>query len=110
MKLLLDVHILGLDQLLLLEDGLQLLVRLLIAQVPDLFLQGFNLGLGPLPDRSLGFSVVCPLLRQLLRGEIGDASRGGGRSAALLGGGGIGVGAGIVDDGVEGRRRMSGGV
>lgn len=79
--------------LLLFQDSLKFLLWLLVLQIPDLFLQCLNLGLGPLPDSSLGFSVICPLLRQLLRREISDAPRGcGGGSAALFGRGAIAVG------------------
>lgn len=73
-ELLLDVLVFGFDELLLLEDGLQLLMGLLIGQVPDAVLQGLNLGLGPLSDRSLCFPIICPFLGQLVRGEVGDAA------------------------------------
>lgn len=73
-EFLLDVLVLGFDQLLLLEDGLQLLMGLLIGQVPDAFLQGFNLSLGPLSDGSLCFPIICPFLRQLVGGEIGNST------------------------------------
>ncbi len=73
-EFLLDVLVLGFDELLLLEDGLQLLMGLLIGQVPDAFLQGLNLGLGPLADGSLCFPIICPFLSQLVGGEVGDAA------------------------------------
>ena len=71
-EFLLDVNILSLDQLLLLEDGLQFLVGLLIGQVVDALLQRLDLGLGPLPDGSLSFPIICPFLRQLVWGEVGN--------------------------------------
>lgn len=75
-QLLLDLYILRFGKLLLLKDSLKFLLWLLIPQVPNLLLQGLNLGLGPLPDSSLRFPIICPLLRQLLRSKIRNPPRG----------------------------------
>ena len=69
---------------------------LLIGQIPYFLLQRLDLYLGPLSNGSLSFTVICPLLGQLVWSEVGDPAGCGGGSAALLGGAIAGGGA-IVD-------------
>lgn len=71
----LDIFILGLHNLLLTYDILKILVGLLRSQLLNLSLQRLNLPFRPLPDRSLSFTVICTLLGQLLRSEVGYSSR-----------------------------------
>lgn len=105
MEFLLDVLVLGFNSVLLPEDRLELLMGLLVGQVPYFLFQRLDLGLGPLSNGSLSFTVICPLLGQLIWSEVGDAAGCGGGSAALLGGAIAGGGA-IVDRRLM--RRMGG--
>lgn len=98
---LLDVYILGLNILLLSQSKLKLLVWLLVAQVVNLPLQRLNLRLCPFSYRPLRFSIVRPLLCQLLGGEIGDTAGCSARSSTSFGSD-IKIGV-VIDAGGRGR-------
>jgi hypothetical protein len=80
-----DVGILGLDRLLLAEHNLQVMVRLLALELSNALVQAVDLRLGALSYGALGLAVVCALPSELLRGEVCNATRGGGRAAFLRG-------------------------
>jgi hypothetical protein len=80
-----DVGVLSLDRLLLAQHNLQVMVRLLVLELSYALIQAINLRLGSLSDRALGLAVICAFPRELLRGEVCNATRGGGRAALFRG-------------------------
>lgn len=67
--------VLRLDGVLLPQGDLKIEVRLLALETFNLMVQALDLILRPLAYGSLGFAIVGPLARELLRSEVGDAAR-----------------------------------
>jgi hypothetical protein len=70
-----EVIVLGLDLVALAEGSLQLLQELFAFEPLDATLQRHDLVAGAFADCSLSLAVVCSLLSQLLRGQVGDTTR-----------------------------------
>jgi hypothetical protein len=75
----------GLDRLLLSDDGLQVIVRLLALKLPYPLIESVDLVLGSFSNRALGFAVVCALPGELLGREVRDTTRVGACPALFVG-------------------------
>lgn len=73
-QLLLHLLVLLYDGILLLQHGLQIMIRLTVLQLCNPSIQPVYLQLGPLSDSSLRLPVIGPLPLQLVWGEVCDAT------------------------------------
>jgi hypothetical protein len=90
----------SLDGLLLPDDGLQVIVRLLALKLPYPLVESVDLVLGSFSNGALGFAVVGALPGELLGREVRDTTRVGACPTLFAG---LAISRVIVSDGTLGR-------